>query len=213
MKIASINVSLPREVEYEGRVVSSGIWKEAVMGPVAVGETQLAGDWQVNTMVHGGIHKAVYAYSLNHYAWWENQLQRKDLSPGMFGENLTVEDLDETQTCIGDEWEVGEVKFVITGPRIPCAKLAMKFADKTMPRQFTEAGLPGVYLRVLKTGKLIAGQSVDRVIPSESVSVYSLYKAYTRPQSEDSSEILQAALANPWLDPAMQKNIKKRLNQ
>jgi MOSC domain-containing protein YiiM len=211
LKIASINVSLPREVEFEGKVVSSGIWKEAVKGPVKVGDTQLAGDRQANPMLHGGIHKAVYAYSLDHYAWWENELQRKDLSPGMFGENLTVEGLDETESRVGDVWEAGEVKFVITGPRIPCSKLAMKFGDKSMPRRFTEAGLPGVYLRVLETGQLMTGQSMDLATRGDGVTVHSLYRAYTRPRNEGSPETLQLALTNPWLDPDMVHNIKKRL--
>ena len=139
MKIISLNVGQPRKVKYQGKTVCSSIWKEPVAGPVEVGETNLAGDRQATAVVHGGIHKAVYAFSYDQYAWWQKELGCDRLACGMFGENLTVAGLDESHTRIGDQWQVGSVRLVVTGPRIPCSNLAMKFADDSVPRRFTEA--------------------------------------------------------------------------
>lgn len=211
MKIVSVNVAQPLAVEYEGKVVLSSIWKEPVEGPVEVGETNLDGDRQASEAVHGGIHKAVYAFSQNHYAWWQKELQRDDLTYGMFGENLTVSGLDESRTNIGDQWQVGSVRLVVTGPRIPCSNLAMKFADDSVPRRFTDAGWPGVYLRVLATGSLARGDAVRHLASGDGVTVRELFLAYTRPHQQGSGKILARALGNPYLDPDMASGIDKRL--
>jgi MOSC domain-containing protein YiiM len=211
MKLISINVAQAREVEFEGRMVSSGIWKQPLSGSVDVGETNLDGDQQANLEVHGGIHKAVYAYSFDHYAWWQNELGRDDLSAGMFGENLTISGLDEKDICIGDQWRVGNVHFAVTSPRIPCSNLAMKFADKSLPRRFTQAGRPGVYLKVMQTGAVTAGDLVEVIEKSGAVTIRDLYRAYTKPAETGSASILTSAMENPFLDPDMVAGITKRL--
>ena len=211
MKLISVNVARPREVEYQGRTVRSSIWKEPVKGPVAVGETNLAGDGQATAVVHGGIHKAAYAFSYDHYAWWERELQRHDLGYGMFGENLTVSGLDETIVRIGDQWQVGSTRFAVTGPRIPCSNLAAKFGDNSIPRRFTAAARPGVYLRVLQAGSVAAGDSVERLSAGDGVTVVELFRAYTRPNEDGAGEILSGVLDNPFLDPEFAACIEKRL--
>jgi MOSC domain-containing protein YiiM len=212
MKLISVNVAQPREVQYKGKVVRSSIWKEPISGPVEVGELNLAGDRQATAVVHGGIHKAAYAFSQDHYAWWERELQRNDLGYGMFGENLTISGLHEAQVRIGDQWQVGSVRFVVTGPRIPCSNLAAKFSDDSVPRRFTESGLPGVYLRVLQTGSVTAGDSVEQVSCSDSVTVRELFLAYSRPQGEQAADVLARALLNSFLDPELGAGIGKRLS-
>ncbi|HMB58801.1 MAG TPA: MOSC domain-containing protein [Xanthomonadales bacterium] len=211
MKIISVNVAKPRVVEYQGRKVRSSIWKEPVSGRLAVSETNIDGDRQATAVIHGGIHKAVYAYSHDHYAWWASELQRQDLTPGMFGENLTISGLDESVSRIGDQWKFGDIRLVITGPRIPCSNLAMKFNDKTLPRRFSESGRPGVYLRVLETGSLAAGDSVEQIESSDGVTVAALYGAYTRPIDPAAQAVLAEALNSPFLDPDMAEGIRKRL--
>jgi MOSC domain-containing protein YiiM len=161
--------------------------------------------------VHGGIHKAAYAFSHDHYAWWQRELGRTDLGYGMFGENLTISGLDETQVRIGDQWQVGSVRFAVTGPRIPCSNLAAKFADDSVPRRFTESGNPGVYLRVLRTGSVSAGNAVEVLCRGEGVSLRELFQAYTRPHSDKAKEILASVLGNPFLDPEFAACINKRL--
>jgi MOSC domain-containing protein YiiM len=211
MKIVSVNIGQPREVNYRGKTVRSSIWKEPVQGRIALSETNLAGDRQATAVVHGGIHKAVYAFSHEQYAWWKTELQREDLNPGMFGENLTISGLDESSIRIGAQWEIEDVRLVVTGPRIPCSNLAMKFADDSVPRRFAESGRPGVYLRVLATGTVAKGYAITEVAQGEGVTIGELYLAYTRPRDKGSREILQRALAGECLDPEMAKGIGKRI--
>lgn len=212
MKVISVNVAQPREAEYQGRTVRSSIWKEPVSGRVGVSQTHLEGDRQATAVIHGGIHKAVYAYSQDHYAWWANELQRADLTPGMFGENLTIEGLDESRSRVGDQWQLGDTRLAITGPRIPCSNLAMKFDDRSLPRRFSASGRSGVYLRVLETGSVSAGDVIEEVDQSTGVTIEALFHAYTRPGDPGARKTLEEALDSPLLDPDMAEGIRKRLN-
>ena len=212
MKLISVNVAEPREVEYKGKRVRSSIWKLPVEGAVEMGEINLAGDRQATAVIHGGIHKAAYAFSHDHYRWWAQQLERDDLSSGMFGENLTIRGLDESKARVGDQWQIGTCRFVITGPRIPCSNLAVKFDDATVPKRFTDSGWSGVYLRVLETGTVAAGDKVQVLAKGKVGSVQALFHAYTHPRESASRAILEKALQNPMLDPEMVANIEKRLS-
>ena len=213
MKLLAICVAQPREMVYRGKRVRSSIWKEPVDGPVRMEETHLVGDSQATAVVHGGIHKAAYAYSGDHYDWWRQQLARDDLGHGMFGENLVVSGLDEGSVRIGDQWDVGSVRYTVSGPRIPCANLAMKFDDTDLPRLFTEAGRPGVYLRVLQCGMLQAGDSVDSHPTGSGPSIRDVYCAYTQPRAPGALAILHSVLRNPALDPEFGGGIDKRIRQ
>ena len=212
MKLLSVHVAEPREVEYNGKRVRSSIWKEPVSGAVEMNELNLAGDRQATAVIHGGIHKAAYAFSHDHYDWWMKELQRDDLSYGMFGENLTIRGLDETKARVGDQWQVGTCRFVITGPRIPCSNLAMKFGDATVPKRFTDSGWSGVYLRVLETGTIAAGDSVRVLSKGKGASIQALFHAFTHPRMPESRPVPEKALTNPYLDPEMAGNIHKRLD-
>ncbi|HEX5588162.1 MAG TPA: MOSC domain-containing protein, partial [Acidimicrobiia bacterium] len=116
--LVSVNVGVPRVVEWHGRAVESGIWKEPVDGRVAVRGVNLDGDGQADRRVHGGPDKAVYAYALEAYAWWSERLGR-ELAPASFGENLTVEGLDLATMVIGTRWHVGSTELEIAQPRQP----------------------------------------------------------------------------------------------
>jgi MOSC domain-containing protein YiiM len=212
MQLLSVNVARPQNFEYEGKTVCSAIFKEPVSGPVAVGHTNIEGDSQANLAVHGGVHKAVYAYSWDHYNWWARELGRDDLSFGQFGENLTIAGLDESHVHIGDRLRIGTARFAVTGPRIPCSKLAMKFADDSMPRRFSEAALPGFYLRVVETGVIEVGDEVGHTpIAKDALPVRALYGAYTKPRTAGALAVLEQAITLTDLDPAFLPNIDKRL--
>lgn len=211
MKLLSVNVGEPREIAFGGKTIRSSICKEPVAGPVAVSSQGLAGNRQVNLVFHGGEWKAAYAYSDDHYSWWRQQLARDDLAPGMFGENLTIAGLDEAQVRIGDRLNVGDVAFRVTGPRIPCSNLAARFQDRDLPKRFTEAGRPGVYLRVEREGVLEAGQrvSLDRI--GSGADLATLYRAITHPRDSGSADLLHAAMEWPGIDPELVRSIRKRL--
>src|SRR5262245_48469445 len=123
MNVISVNVGLPRDVTWHGRVVTTGIFKNAVQGRVRVRTLNLDGDRQADLSVHGGPYKAVYCYPMEHYAYWSRELAGRDLPMGMFGENLTTEGLAEDAVHLGDEFDIGSVRVVVTQPRMPCYKL------------------------------------------------------------------------------------------
>ena len=164
MEVVSVNVARVRAVERRGRTLRTGLWKLPVAGPVAVGELGLDGDFQGDRRVHGGPDKAVYAYAFEDLGWWEDELGRA-LGPGFFGENLTLRGVDVNGGRVGERWEVGTALLELTGPRGPCWKLQAKVGEPRFVKRFAEAGRPGAYLRVLRAGKVEAGDTV-RVITS-----------------------------------------------
>ncbi|MDT8319000.1 MAG: MOSC domain-containing protein [Xanthomonadales bacterium] len=213
MKILSVNVALPEDIEYHGQVLNTSIFKRPVQGPVNVHCTHLAGDRQASQDVHGGEHKAVYLYSHDHYPWWCEKLGLPRLNWGQFGENLTVADVLEPDLCIGDRLRTGSVLLEISGPRIPCQKLALRFGNPAMPGEFTASQRCGFYLRVLATGTVQRGQTLIREPAARpGPSVLEFFRAYTRPRSTGAREILERASTLDSLDPALKPAIVKRLN-
>src|SRR5882762_8273563 len=127
MKILSVNVGLPREVTWQGKVVTTGIFKEPIKGPVMLRTLNLDGDRQADLSVHGGASKAVYAYPSEHYEFWKKELPDMALPYGMFGENFTTQGMLEDDINVGDRFSVGEAELMATEPRLPCYKLGIKF--------------------------------------------------------------------------------------
>src|SRR5215211_8761232 len=110
-EVRSVNVGRPRPVGLRrGRTVRSAIGKAPVDGRVRVAGVNVEGDDQADRRVHGGPDKAVYAYAREDIAWWEGELGR-ELGPGAFGENLTVEGVDVSGAVIGERWRVGSVEL------------------------------------------------------------------------------------------------------
>lgn len=163
MKILSVNVSKPREVEYRGKMVSTGIFKEAIEGRVAVGELNLDGDGQADLIAHGGIYKAIYVYSVENYAYWQTELGRDDFSYGQFGENFTVEGMTEETVHVGDIYRMGTALVEVTQPRVPCFKLGIRVNMPTFPKLFLKSNRSGFYLRVLQEGEVGAGDEITLV--------------------------------------------------
>jgi MOSC domain-containing protein YiiM len=180
MRVVSVNVGLPRTVHWKGREVTTGIFKEPVGGRVRVRRLNLDGDRQADLTVHGGAAKAVYAYPLEHYAYWRERLGA-DLPFGAFGENLTVEGLAlEHDVAIGDRFRIGTAELVVTQPRVPCYKLAVRFGRESMVKQFAASGRTGYYLAVAVEGHVAAGDPVQLVAhhPSQ-VPVAEITRVFT----------------------------------
>jgi MOSC domain-containing protein YiiM len=163
VKLLSINVGLPREVEWRGKVVRTSIFKAPVSGRVRVTRLNVQGDRQSDLSVHGGADKAVYAYPSEHYAFWRNELPDMDLPWGAFGENLTTEGLSEDKVHIGDRFRAGSTEFTVTQPRMPCVKLALRFNRPDLVKRFLRSGRTGFYLAVIQEGDIDAGDSLDLV--------------------------------------------------
>jgi MOSC domain-containing protein YiiM len=167
--IVSIQVGRPQTYEYEhpadgkSRNWTTAFFKFPVLGNVYAGELGLAGDEQADHKNHGGIDKAVLAYSADHYTYWRDHLSLPDLPFGGFGENLTVAGLDESGVCIGDRWQAGAVLFEVSQPRQPCWKMGRRWQIPDLPKQVIQNGKSGWYLRVLNGGELTAGVSLELV--------------------------------------------------
>lgn len=180
MKLVSIQVGRPREVEWRGKSVRTSIFKHTVAGPVRVGKLDLEGDEQSDLSVHGGAEKAVYAYPSEHYAWWHDELPGVDLPWGAFGENLTTEGLDESSLYIGDRVSIGSAEFVVTQPRLPCFKLGIRFGRPDIVKRFQQSGRSGFYFSVLREGVITAEDAIGlRSLGDRSVSVADIARLYT----------------------------------
>ena len=161
MQVISVNVGQPRKVLWNDQIVETGIYKEAVEGQVAVRRLNIDGDRQADLEVHGGLDKAIYAYPAEHYPFWREQFPEMELPWGMFGENLTLTGLLEDTVHIGDHFQVGSAKLVVTQPRLPCFKLGIKFGRDDMIKRFLVSGMTGFYFAVLEEGEVAAGDTIS----------------------------------------------------
>jgi len=157
--VVSVNVGMPRDVEWAGRTVRTAIWKEPTDQRVTVEHDNLAGDHQADLRVHGGPDKAVYAYGVEDYRWWEARLGAP-LDPGAFGENLTTGGLELADAVIGEVWAVGTAVLQVAQTRLPCFKLGIRMGDAGFVQEFDRARRFGVYLRILEVGAVATGDEI-----------------------------------------------------
>ncbi len=198
MKLVSVTVGLPREVEWKGKTHTTGIFKEPVTGGVAVNTLTLEGDGQADLSVHGGPSKAIYAYPAEHYAYWKGELSDMELPWGMFGENMTTEGMLEDTLNIGDQFSIGTATLRVTEPRMPCYKLAIRFDRADIVRLFLKSGRTGFYFSVLEEGRLQAGDEITPVGRDPGgVTVAEITRLYTTDKSN--VDLLRRALAVPAL--------------
>src|SRR4051812_35425068 len=160
MQVISINVGLPREVEWRDQIVRASIFKQPVSGRVQVDRLNVEGDRQSDLTVHGGVAKAVYVYPSEHYEFWRKELPDADLPWGAFGENLTTTGLFEDAVRVGDRIAIGSAEFVVTQPRMPCYKLTIRFGRADMIKRFYRSGRTGFYLAVAKEGEIGADDEI-----------------------------------------------------
>ena len=159
--VVSVNVGEPRLVEWAGRSVTTAIWKRPTDRRVLVEHDNLVGDAQADLRVHGGPDKAVYAYAMEDYRWWESELGHLD--PGTFGENLTTVGVDLTRVVIGERWKVGTAVLEVAQTRQPCFKLGIRMGDAAFVQRFDDARRFGIYLRIKETGELGVGDEIHLV--------------------------------------------------
>jgi MOSC domain-containing protein YiiM len=152
MKIVATNIGERKEVVYKNKKVTTGIYKYAVKTPIYLDDEKVQGDAICDLENHGGFNQAVYAYSLKHYDFWKPLYPNLEWSLGMFGENLTIDELDENTIHVGDTFKVGEAILEATLQRSPCYKLGIRFNDMKIVKQFWNTTFCGVYFKVLQKG-------------------------------------------------------------
>jgi len=179
IKVVSVNVGLPKQISYGMRQVVTSIFKEPIEGRVKVTTLNLDGDAQADLSVHGGLDKAIYSYSEEHYKYWKEVYPTIVMPFGMFGENLTTQGLNEDTVNIGDQYQIGSSRLVVTQPRMPCYKLGIKFGRMDILEKFINSQRPGIYYKVLQEGDLGAGDNIillykdkNNVTINDIVSLY-----------------------------------------
>lgn len=162
-RLLSVNVGLPRDIEWNGRTVHTGIWKDPVRGRCRAGRLNLDGDGQGDLEGHGGEQRAVFVYQIESYRYWQEQLKRTGFVYGQFSENFTIEGLPDDAVCIGDRYQIGDALFEVTQPRVTCYRVGIRMNEPRMAALLTSSGRPGFYLRVLREGEVGAGDEIVKV--------------------------------------------------
>jgi MOSC domain-containing protein YiiM len=154
MKVISVNIGEKRTIQWRKKVVETGIFKYPSNSPIFLDKEDVLNDAVVDRKHHGGIEKAVYGYNENYYEFWKQLYPHLDWNYGMFGENLTITDLDETNIFVGNIYNLGEAKIEVTKPREPCYKLGIRFNDPKIIKQFWNSTKSGIYFKVLQPGSV-----------------------------------------------------------
>ncbi len=206
-RLLSINVGLPRDVEWRGQKIHTGIWKRPVQGRVAVRRLNIKGDGQGDLAGHGGERRAVMVYQMEAYRYWEAHLGRKDFSLGQFGENFTVAGLADDEVCIGDRYRIGSALFEVTQPRVTCYRLGIRMEEPSMAALLVSHHRPGFYFRVLEEGEAGAGDEIVKVAEGpERMTVADIDALLYLPNP--SREKLERALRVPALSQGWKTSLK-----
>jgi MOSC domain-containing protein YiiM len=207
MKLVSVNTGLPRDVMWHGAKVTTAIFKQPVEGRVALGRLNLDGDRQADLSVHGGEHKAVYCYPIEHYDYWKRELRRQDLPLAIFGENFTTEGMLEQTIHLGDQFSIGSAQVVVTQPRLPCYKLGVRFQSDEMVKRFLASGRTGFYLAVTHEGAVGAVDEITvmardpNAVPVSEITRLFLAKRFSADDIGVARRALRvAALPESWKD-------------
>jgi MOSC domain-containing protein YiiM len=209
MQVIAVCVGLPREMSWKGKPITTGIFKQPVAGRVRMRSLNLDGDQQADLTVHGGIEKAIYAYPMEHYAYWRQELPDQPLPWGTFGENLTIEGLSETTVNIGDRFRMGTAEVMVTQPRFPCFKLNLKFGRDDMVKRFLDSCLSGIYFSVVQEGEVGAGDAIEPVSRDENnVTVTDIVSIYRREADHD---LVRRAVQVPALAAELKTYFQQQL--
>src|SRR5260370_5908531 len=201
-RLLSVNVGLPRDVAWRGKVVSTAIWKTAVQGRHVARRLNIDGDGQGDLVGHGGEHRAVFVYQIDSYRYWQAHLGRSDFSYGQFGENSTVDGLPDGEVCIGDRYRVGSAVFEVTQPRVTCYRVGIRMNEPQMAALLVSHGRPGFYFRVIEEGEVEAGEEIVKIAGAPERLTVSEANALLYMPAHPSSQLQQAlripALSAGW---------------
>jgi MOSC domain-containing protein YiiM len=212
VEIVSLNVARPRLAVYKGATINTGIFKQSVSGPVQLRTLNLDGDRQADLSVHGGPHKAVYAYPSEHFAFWRQEFPGMDLPWGMFGENFTTSGLSEDDLHIGDRFQIGSAIVMVRQPRMPCYKLAAKFQRDDILERFLRSGRSGFYFSVETEGQVAAGGSFELLSREQNgITIAEMNRLFVR--EKYNRDLLQKALNTAALPEDWREYLARRLDR
>lgn len=210
MKVISTNIGTSTNITWNGKEEQTGIFKHPVSEPLVLKSTDVLNDTVIDRVHHAGINKACYLFSSDNYPYWKKLYPKLNWNWGMFGENLTVEGLDESSLRIGDIYKIGSALVQVSQPREPCYKLGIRFGTQEILRQFINHNRPGTYIRILEEGKVQTGDYLQLQQRSKNtLTVQQFYELlYTR---EKPKEILEIFMSNTAVPQYKKERFKKHL--
>ncbi|MFS4456801.1 MOSC domain-containing protein [Maribacter sp. 2304DJ31-5] len=199
MKVISTNIGTATTVTWNGAEERTGIFKYPANEPLFLGKTDVKGDTVIDRVHHAGIHKACYLYSSGNYDYWKGKYPHLDWDWGMFGENLTIEGLDESVMRIGDIYKIGTALIQVSQPREPCYKLGIRFGTQEILGQFIDHNRSGTYVRVLEEGHIQKGDNVQLIEQSTNpLTVQQFFELmFVREKPRDTLDLFMANEAVP----------------
>lgn len=212
MRVISVNVGLPKKVNFGKETVTTAIFKDPIKHRVKLYTLNLEGDKQADLTVHGGVDKAVYSYPSEHYKFWKKEIKDFEYSWGTFGENLTTEGLLEDVVNIGDQFQIGSAKVIATQPRMPCYKLAVRFGRMDIIRRFMASERSGIYFKVAQEGEIGVEDKIELIKSDENkVTIRDIVRLQTN-GGRDTEMMKQAIkvkdLPDGWRNYFMEKLTK-----
>lgn len=207
MKIISTNNAKPRIIVWKGKEVPTGLYKFSVDKGIFLEKEDVKHDNVMDRRFHGGIDKACYLYSADHYEFWQKHYPDLEMPWGMFGENLTVKGLNEKEINIGDTYKIGEALVQVTQPRQPCFKLQFRFKNNEIVRQFVDSGFSGVYVRVLESGSVKPGDTLKLIDKKQSLSIHEIY---TLLYADEFDPKVKDAVNDPLIADSCRRDLMKR---
>ncbi|MCX5063269.1 MOSC and FAD-binding oxidoreductase domain-containing protein [Streptomyces sp. NBC_00201] len=205
--LLAVNVGLPQNVSWQGRTVYTGVWKRPVSGPAMVRRLNIDGDGQGDTQGHGGEQRAVLVYQIQSYRHWQQHFGRDDFDYGQFGENLTVDGLPDDEVCIGDRYRIGEAEFEVTQPRVTCYRVGLRLGEPQLPALLVSHHRPGFYMRVVREGRIEAGDRIIRTRTGPGALTVADTDALLYLPARDPAK-LRLATRIPALSPGWQESFR-----
>lgn len=211
-RLLSVNVGLPRNLEWRNKTVRTAIQKDPIQGRRIVRRLNIDGDGQGDLAGHGGEHRAVLVYQIDSYHYWQHHLGRSDFSSGQFGENLTVDGLPDNEVCIGDRYRIGSALLEVTQPRVTCYRVGIRMNEPRMASLLVAHGRPGFYCRVIEEGDVGVGDGIiQEAAGREQMTVTEINALLYLPGH--SRDQLERAMRIPALSPGWQSSFRALLEQ
>lgn len=201
--LLSVNAGTPRDVAWRGRTVTTSIWKHPIAGAVTVGRLGVEGDQQSDLVGHGGEFRALMVYQIESYRFWERHLGRPEFP-------MTVSGLPDDEVCVGDRYRIGEVVVEVTQPRVTCFKVGIRMNEDRMPALLVQHRRPGFYFRVIRQGRLKAGDEIVKIADGPGQMPVTEIDALLY-SSEHPAEKLERALRIGALSPGWRKSFEALL--
>ncbi|MEQ8581714.1 MAG: MOSC domain-containing protein [Marinoscillum sp.] len=207
MQVVSVNLGEKRTIRWKRKEVETGIFKYPVNDPITLGYEDVENDHVVDRKYHGGIDKACYLFSADVYPSWKSRYPQLSWDWGMFGENVTVRDLDESRVHIGSTYRIGTALVEVSEPRQPCFKLGIRFGTQKVLKDFIAAGHSGVYVRVLTPGVVKAGDQMTLIEKGSDLSILDIFQLIY--QQHKNPELIHKALQLKNLAEGARRNLQK----